>query len=55
MLAVLVFVLALLLAGCEALTMTPDAWLHPPRWEAKEMARMQAAQAQKTDLQRSTF
>jgi hypothetical protein len=28
-------------AGCDALTMTPDAWLHPPRWDEKETSKVE--------------
>ena len=35
------FVLTLLLSGCEALRMSPDAWLHPPRWRQREAENIQ--------------
>ena len=34
----LAFILVLFLSGCECLTMTPDAWLDPHRWEQEEVA-----------------
>jgi hypothetical protein len=33
-----------LVCGCEALTMTPDAWLDPVRWEEAELAKVQLEQ-----------
>ncbi|MHC4646481.1 MAG: hypothetical protein ACYTBJ_13350 [Planctomycetota bacterium] len=33
-----VFILIVFLSGCEALTMSPDAWLDPHRWEQQELA-----------------
>ncbi|MHC4478794.1 MAG: hypothetical protein ACYTEL_24440 [Planctomycetota bacterium] len=32
-------VLVSFVAGCEALTMTPDGWLDPHRWEKKDTAK----------------
>ena len=39
LMVMLLFVLALFLSGCEALQMTPDAWLDPQRWEQEELAK----------------
>ena len=32
----------LFLTGCEALTMTPDAWLDFRRWDQEEVAKAQS-------------
>jgi hypothetical protein len=47
------FVLALFISGCEALRMSPDAWLHPPRWQETEAANTQDATIKTADSQQS--
>jgi len=45
----LFLVVVLFLAGCEAFTMPPDAWLHPPRWEQEEMAKAQQKYSERSE------
>ncbi len=33
----IVCIVSCFLIGCEAVSMPPDAWLDPPRWEQKEI------------------
>ena len=40
---ILLLLAILLLAGCEALTMTPDAWLDPYRWDTVKLAKAEPA------------
>ncbi|HUT29493.1 MAG TPA: hypothetical protein VMX13_06860 [Sedimentisphaerales bacterium] len=47
----LMFVLAV--AGCEALTMTPDGWLDPRRWEQKDLAKAGMSYSEATDQPQS--
>jgi hypothetical protein len=39
----------LLFTGCEALTMTPDAWLDPYRWEQEDMEKAKLRRSQARD------
>ncbi len=48
----LVFILVLFLSGCECLTMTPDAWLDPHRWEQEEVAAAKRKSARITSQER---
>jgi len=36
---VLLLIIGVFLGGCEALTMTPDAWLDPHRWDREALAK----------------
>jgi hypothetical protein len=42
----LLLMLVSFVAGCDALTMTPDAWLHPPRWDEKETSKVELENSQ---------
>jgi hypothetical protein len=49
LLLVVALLLVLAVAGCEALTMTPDGWLDPHRWEQQEQAEARMSYSKATD------